>query len=138
MSMQTVRTQAALKAMIEGKLLFQVTKDRGTITDGYIFQVPGSQDYCVMSLTSPENEQRVAKIECAFPSPGWLLRELGALGNYQGYEEISLSSPDAQRVLAMYEGWATINTLRHGRRQLPEPKRHSLESGTTDISVQFA
>jgi Ni,Fe-hydrogenase III component G len=133
---QTGRTQAALKAMIEGKLLFQVTKDRETITDGYIFQVPSSQeDYCVMTITSPENEQRVTKIECQFPHPSWLLRELGAIGKYQGYGEASIDCPDARRVLAMFQGWVTINALRHGSHQLPEPDLNA--AGSSDLSVQY-
>jgi hypothetical protein len=128
------RVQAALTTMLEGKILFQQTRQYGCIRDSYLFRVPGTSTYCVMRMDSLESEKRITEIACNILQPGYLLKELGGTGAYHTHEEISISSGDAQRILAMFSHWTIINSLRFGLiPQLPDPE----SDGDIPPTVQY-
>lgn len=119
-SPQSLRTQAALDAMIGGKILF--THDaKYWEKDIYLFRIPGSSTYCRIKIDK-------SSINVYYPPAEEVHKGLAPEGEYANYQEDLLNSLRGDKILLILSLYLQAHNLHYGTNYaLPSPNNDEEE-----------
>lgn len=125
-SPQSLRTQAALDAMIGGKILF--THNTTWERDTYLFRIPGSSTYCRIQIDR-------GCIDVSYPTAQEVHKGLAPEGEYATYQEDLIESPRAKKILQILSLYLQAHNLHYGTNYgLPSPD----EEQDGDLTIKHA
>jgi len=117
MSHSDQRALIGLLAMFDGKMYYSNKLEHtpsmnNPYTEGAVLAAPDNPETFIELKIGLDQSDMPFACSCRKISPSWLLRDLGGMGAYSTFQEVSLQHPSAKRILRIYRLWKRLAETR--------------------------